>query len=68
MSQQSFGKTLIRFTLAGIVLLVGLWVFFSIILPTIKLLVSAIISLIILGGLLWVVYKVLTYDSDSAKP
>lgn len=67
MSNLNIGNPVIRFILAGLLLLVGLWVFFSIILPTIKFLVSAIISLLILGGLVWLVYKVLAYDPDKSS-
>ena len=59
----SLGKIL----LAAIVAIVGLWLIFAVVIPTIKALVSILVTIAVFGAVIWLVYKVLTYDTDKAK-
>jgi uncharacterized membrane protein YeaQ/YmgE (transglycosylase-associated protein family) len=67
MSQlQSNGTTSIGKILLGIVVaVVGLWLAFAVILPLIKSLVSILLTIAVFGAVVWVVYKVVTYDADK---
>jgi hypothetical protein len=55
-----------RILLAVIVALVGLWLIFVVVIPTIKALVSILVTIAVFGAVIWVVYKVLTYDPDKS--
>jgi uncharacterized membrane protein YeaQ/YmgE (transglycosylase-associated protein family) len=67
MSQlQSNGTTSIGKILLGIVVaVVGLWIAFAVILPLIKSLVSILLTIAVFGAVVWVVYKVVTYDGGK---
>jgi hypothetical protein len=55
-----------RILLAAVVAIVGLWLIFAVIIPTIKALVSILVTIAVFGAVIWLVYKVLTYDSDKS--
>jgi hypothetical protein len=58
---------LIKAVVGLIMLLVVFWVFFTVILPTVKFVLTVVISLSILGALLWVAYKVLTFNIPEKR-
>ena len=59
----SFGKVL----LAIIVAIVGLWLIFAVVIPVVKTLISILVTIAVFGAVIWVVYKVLTLDTDKSK-
>lgn len=64
---KSFTSSMGRLLLAAIVAIVGLWLVFAVVIPTIKALVSILVTIAVFGAVIWVVYKVLTYDTDKAN-
>lgn len=65
--KKSFLSLAVRLALGLIGVLVALWVLFNVIIPTVMFLIKIIIVLAVLGGIVWLVVKVLHYDPDKAK-
>ena len=56
-----------RILMAAVVAIVGLWLIFAVVIPTIKALVSILVTIAVFGAVIWLVYKVLTYDPDKSE-
>ena len=65
-SENSSGLTLGKLAMGIVLAVVGLWVLFNIILPTIFFAVKIVITLAVFGVVMWIVYKAVTFDPDKS--
>ena len=68
---QSNGKSMTsslgKFILAVVLAAIGLWLIFAVVIPAVKFLVSVLVTIAVFGAVIWVVYKVLTLDTDKSE-
>jgi uncharacterized membrane protein YjgN (DUF898 family) len=56
-----------RLLVAAVVAIVGLFLLWFVVYPIVKFLISMLVTIAIFGAVIWLVYKVLTYDADKSS-